>query len=270
MASWRCVRPIFTTSSNCRALAARAWCRCSRAGTSDSLIATAALTCMAVGITSLELCSMFTWSLGWTGSFPPRLPVAISLARLAITSLAFMFVDVPLPVWKMSTTNSASSLPSNTSCAACWMRRSRFSSSRPRSWLTCAHADLISPIAAMNRRLNRRSEIGKFSTARPVWRRSARPPALSSPPSSLFRCEMRRPWSPRCELSGPPLLANNRRRQGDRRRGVARAARPCLRPKTRARDTGERHGRAARAAAGVTPSKWETLTAAARPAPAAL
>ena len=65
----------------------------------------AALTWMAVGMTSLELCSMLTWSLGWTGSRPPRLPVAISLARLAITSLVFMFVDVPLPVWKTSTTN---------------------------------------------------------------------------------------------------------------------------------------------------------------------
>ena len=39
-----------------------------------------------------------TWSLGWTGFLPPRLPPSISLARLAITSLAFMLVWVPEPV----------------------------------------------------------------------------------------------------------------------------------------------------------------------------
>jgi hypothetical protein len=33
------------------------------------------------------------------------------LARVAITSLAFMLVEVPLPVWKMSSTNCASSFP---------------------------------------------------------------------------------------------------------------------------------------------------------------
>ena len=33
------------------------------------------------------------------------------MARLAITSLAFMFVEVPEPVWKMSTTNWSSQLP---------------------------------------------------------------------------------------------------------------------------------------------------------------
>ncbi len=54
---------------------------------------------MAVGMASLELCCWLTWSLGWTGSLPPRVPVAISLARPAITSLVFMLVLVPLPVW---------------------------------------------------------------------------------------------------------------------------------------------------------------------------
>ena len=36
----------------------------------------------------------------------------------AITSLVFMFVEVPLPVWKTSSTNWSSSLPSATACAA--------------------------------------------------------------------------------------------------------------------------------------------------------
>ena len=38
---------------------------------------------------------MLTWSLAWVS--PP--------ARLAITSLAFMFEEVPEPVWKTSTGN---------------------------------------------------------------------------------------------------------------------------------------------------------------------
>ena len=38
---------------------------------------------------------MFTWSLG----------CAPSPARLAITSFAFMFEEVPEPVWKTSTGN---------------------------------------------------------------------------------------------------------------------------------------------------------------------
>jgi hypothetical protein len=38
---------------------------------------------------------MLTWSLGW----------AASPASLAITSLAFMFEEVPEPVWKTSIGN---------------------------------------------------------------------------------------------------------------------------------------------------------------------
>ena len=50
---------------------------------------------------------------------PPRTPsLNCSLAMPAITSLVFMFVEVPLPVWKMSTTNWSSCLPSATACAA--------------------------------------------------------------------------------------------------------------------------------------------------------
>ena len=41
-------------------------------------------------------------------------PVSISLATPAITSLVFMLVEVPEPVWKMSTTNWSSCLPSAT------------------------------------------------------------------------------------------------------------------------------------------------------------
>ena len=44
--------------------------------------------------------------------------LSCSLATPAITSLAFMFDDVPLPVWNTSTTNWSSCLPSATACAA--------------------------------------------------------------------------------------------------------------------------------------------------------
>ena len=48
---------------------------------------------MADGNTSLDDCDALTWSLGWTGS------PSFSVARVAITSLAFMFDEVPDPVW---------------------------------------------------------------------------------------------------------------------------------------------------------------------------
>ena len=41
---------------------------------------------------------MLTWSLGCTGFFEPITPPSISMARLEITSLAFMFDCVPEPV----------------------------------------------------------------------------------------------------------------------------------------------------------------------------
>ena len=51
---------------------------------------------------------MFTWSLGWTPS----------PAREAMTSLAFMFEEVPEPVWKTSIGNCSSCSPAATCSAA--------------------------------------------------------------------------------------------------------------------------------------------------------
>jgi len=90
------------------------------------------------------------------------------MARLLITSLAFMFVEVPLPVWKTSTTKASSRLPSTTSWAARTTASAIRGSSRPRSALVCAAACLISPRARMKPRGSRRSLIGKFTTARIV------------------------------------------------------------------------------------------------------
>ena len=52
---------------------------------------------------------MFTWSLAW----------APSPARLAITSLAFMFDEVPEPVWKTSIGNWSSCSPRAIASPAC-------------------------------------------------------------------------------------------------------------------------------------------------------
>ena len=62
-------------------------------------MATAAATWMAVGKTSLVLWPRLTWSLAWIGfSGLKRSPPESSIARLAITSLAFMLLEVPEPV----------------------------------------------------------------------------------------------------------------------------------------------------------------------------
>ena len=77
-------------------------------------MATAAATWIEVGMTSLEDCPLLTWSLGWTGSREPSSPPRDSIATFEMTSLAFMLVEVPEPVWKMSTTKASSNSPSIT------------------------------------------------------------------------------------------------------------------------------------------------------------
>ena len=59
---------------------------------------------MAVGMTSFDDWQMLTWSFGWTWR-EPIWPPSSSMARLAMTSLAFMLLEVPEPVWKISSTN---------------------------------------------------------------------------------------------------------------------------------------------------------------------
>ncbi|MNO00949.1 hypothetical protein D3C81_2209570 [compost metagenome] len=75
------------------ALASITAIRCARAGSSCSCTAKAALTWMVVGMMSLLLWPQLTWSLALTASPSTR------LAKVAITSLAFMFELVPEPVW---------------------------------------------------------------------------------------------------------------------------------------------------------------------------
>ena len=85
------------------------------AGTSTSSSCPAAAMCITAGKVSLLDWPRFTSSLGWTGRPAPRPVPASSSARLAITSLAFMLLWVPEPVWKTTSGNSASRTPSMTS-----------------------------------------------------------------------------------------------------------------------------------------------------------
>ena len=98
---------------------------------------------------------MLTWSLGW----------APSPARLASTSLAFMFEEVPEPVWKTSTGNWSSCSPAATASPAAAIRSARSASSRPSSPLACAAAALSRPSQRTTGTGTRSPETGKLSTA---------------------------------------------------------------------------------------------------------
>ena len=98
---------------------------------------------------------MFTSSFAWTPS----------PARLAMTSLAFMFEDVPEPVWKTSIGNWSSSSPSAIRSPAAPMRSALSASSSPSSALTRAAAALIRPSQRATGTGIGSPETGKFPTA---------------------------------------------------------------------------------------------------------
>ncbi len=83
-----------------------------------------------------------------------------------MTSLAFMLVLVPEPVWNMSIGKWASCCPSATSAALAAMARATVLSSKPSLALASAAACLITPTARMKARGSGRPLIGKFWTAR--------------------------------------------------------------------------------------------------------
>ena len=85
-----------------------------------------------------------------------------------MTSLAFMFVEVPLPVWKMSTGNSLSYCPSTTCSAAASIEAARVAGRWPMRPLTIAAALLIIPNARINDLGNRFPLIWKLWIARAV------------------------------------------------------------------------------------------------------
>ncbi len=149
------VRPAFTVSANWPAFAARASASCSIAGSSCSRTSETAARCTAEGNTSFEDCPMFTWSLGCTPS----------PARLAITSLAFVFVEVPEPVWKTSIGNWSSCSPAATSSPARATRSATSGSRRPSSPFTRAASALRRPSQRTTGTGTRSPDTGKFSTA---------------------------------------------------------------------------------------------------------
>ena len=75
------------------------------------------------------------WSFGWISSFK------LSVAIFAIISLAFIFVEVPDPVWNMSTTKSVSWSPLTTCWAALIIESATFLSNNLFFKLTSAQAD---------------------------------------------------------------------------------------------------------------------------------
>ena len=143
VASIRWVRPDFTTSANSAALVSNVAARWSSAGTRSCVAAAVAARWIDVGNTSLLDWLALTWSLGCTSRPSAR------EARVAITSLAFMFDEVPEPVWKTSIGNSPSCAPEATAPAASTIASARSLSSTPSSALTVAHAPLICARARM-------------------------------------------------------------------------------------------------------------------------
>ena len=103
----RCVRPALTTDSNAvRLVGHSATASTVSAGISSNESAAAAAMWIDVGNTSLEDCDALTWSFGCTGSAEQ-----LGDASVAMTSLAFMFDDVPEPVWNTSIGNWSSCTP---------------------------------------------------------------------------------------------------------------------------------------------------------------
>src|ERR1700691_4528618 len=125
---------------------------------------------------------MLTWSFGCT----------LEPASAAITSFAFVFVEVPEPVWKTSIGNCASCLPAAISPAPLAMLAARRLSSRPSSPLTSAAAPFTRASQRTTDTGTRSPEIGKFSTALVV----------SAPPSCFSGIGS--PWF----YLGPPLWAH--------------------------------------------------------------
>ena len=91
------------------------------------------------------------------------------MARLAMTSLAFMLVWVPLPVCHTRRGKWSSSPPAVTSAAAWEISSASFGSSRPSSALVSAEASLRIPMARIIDRGMTSSPMEKCTSERAVW-----------------------------------------------------------------------------------------------------
>jgi hypothetical protein len=147
VASCRWVRPIITTSAKAAAFSSKVRRSAAAAGSNAPASSSTSAMCITVGKASLEDWPRLTWSFGWTGDFEPRAPPASWIARLAITSLAFMLDWVPEPVWNTTSGNSSSQRPSTTSCAARAISSTVSGGSWPSSPLARAQAFFSTPKA---------------------------------------------------------------------------------------------------------------------------
>ena len=178
----RWVRPIFVMPANSSSLSCSASRSAVTEGSSRWTISSTTAMCMAVGNVSFDDCDMLTWSLGWTGDLEPMAPPPSSMARLEMTSLAFMLVWVPLPVCQMRRGKWSSRAPLATSPAACSMRPARESSSLPRSRFTEADAPFRIP-NARTKGLGIVSEpMSKWWSDRCVWAPQYRSAGTSTSP----------------------------------------------------------------------------------------
>ena len=96
----------------------------------------------AVGYMSLVDCPKLTWSFGLTYWYSPFLCPSLSSAMFAITSLAFMLVEVPAPPWMKSVTNWSRISPAISRSQASAIASATLASSTPRSRLASAAAFL--------------------------------------------------------------------------------------------------------------------------------
>ncbi len=167
-ASCRWVLPLFTIPSFSFSSLLNTSMSPSAAGRSLSSSAHTAEMCIAVGNVSFEDWLMLMSSFGWQSFLP-----AISLARFAMTSLAFMLDWVPEPVCQTTRGKWSISFPSATSRAALPITSS-FSSvifSGFKAWLARAAASFRIPNARTisSGMVSMPTPILKFSWLRSVW-----------------------------------------------------------------------------------------------------
>jgi hypothetical protein len=117
-----------------------------------------------------------------------------------MTSLVFMLLEVPDPVWKTSIGKCWSQSPRATSAAAVVIASAVSCGSTPREALTAAAAPLMAASAPISSRSMGVPEMGKFSTARWVCARHfAQAGTRTSPMESCsMRCSVVSCPAPSC------------------------------------------------------------------------
>ena len=161
-------------SANSSALRCSESSSVSIAGNSSLTVRSSAARCTADGNTSFDDWPRLTWSFG----------CAASPASAAITSFAFVFDEVPEPVWKTSIGNWSSCSPAATASAAVAIFSATSASSSPSSALVRAAAPLIRPSQWITATGIVSPDTGKLATAFLVS--APHNSAILAPPSPLI------------------------------------------------------------------------------------